>query len=154
MTEQILTRHRWDQTDVTELLTRQWWDADNLSLTDLLDAPVLDSLSVDSGDPWQQLTVLLPAERQVSARLRWHGWQEDRLVEGSLQTGVCCWTDRAARDRRTSSYRECLSWTYWTGLCRYSSAFIQRSQALFSDPGAVWHPGTNRNPEPDLIRAH
>lgn len=35
--------------------------AASLLLSDLLDAPVLDSLSVDSCDTWQQFAVLLPA---------------------------------------------------------------------------------------------
>lgn len=56
--------------------------------SDLLDTPVLDALCRFPGDAWQQFTVLLPAERQVTTGLRRHGGQEDRLMEDGPQTGL------------------------------------------------------------------
>lgn len=59
------------------------------SQTDLLDAPVLDRVCRLPGNARQQFAVLLPAEGQVPSRLRRHGRQEDGLVQGGLQTGLC-----------------------------------------------------------------
>lgn len=59
------------------------------SQTNLLDAPMLDSLRRLPDNTWQKLAVLLPAERQVPSRLGRHGRQEDGLVEGGLKAGIC-----------------------------------------------------------------
>lgn len=58
--------------------------------TDLLDAPALDSLGSLSGNAWQEFAVLLQAERQVTSGHCRHGREEDRLMEGCLQTRICC----------------------------------------------------------------
>lgn len=55
---------------------------------DLLDAPGAHAVGRLSSDTWQQLAVLLPAERQVPARLGRQGRQKDRLVEDGPQAGL------------------------------------------------------------------
>lgn len=52
----------------------------------LLHRPMGDTASLHPGHAGKEFTVLLPAQRQVTTWLSRHGWQEDRLMQGLLET--------------------------------------------------------------------